>query len=176
MRWIPPRRAPWMLLSALAGGMAIGTAPVDRLAAGLGVRPGLGNLVAVNLVLPSAAVVAAFVFPRIRTAMACGGLLVVGFAIARLLRYEARIWLWDFSFLAAQLHPIVVAAGLGCAVVGGLVAAATRPFRRVGAEPHTPSCPRCGHALAARGAANPFLTCPECGATLPPHLPEAGNG
>ncbi len=174
MRWIPPQRAPWMLLAALAVGAAIGVAPVDRVAAALGVRPGFGNLVAVNLVLPSAAVAAAFAFPRVRTAMACGALLAVGFAIARLLRYEARIWRWDFSFLAAQLNPIVVAAGLGCAVIGGLGAAATRPFRRVGWEPHTPSCPRCCHALAAQGAANPFVTCPECGG----HLPrlEAGNG
>ena len=163
MHHVPPSREPAILAVSLGVGVAIGALPLDEWASRLGGHPALGTMVAVNVLLPLATATLAVAFPRLRTAAAGGVLVVAGFALARLLQFEARIWTWTPQLLASRIHPILVAAAVACAAIGAIVAGIVRTWRRVGVPSHHPSCRTCGHALSASPAAILPCACPECG-------------
>src|SRR5262249_11678658 len=156
--YVPPSREPLVLLAALAAGFIVGVAPLQQMmmpggvihdvcaSAGITItKPGIINFVIVNLALPAIAVALAIFFPRLRTATAAGALVVFGFALGRWSFIDPRPWTWQPRFLLANTHPILVAAIVGCALVGAMAALAATPVRRVGVPRHEPSCPRCGH-------------------------------
>ncbi|MFO0827349.1 MAG: hypothetical protein U0572_04295 [Phycisphaerales bacterium] len=166
MRYVEPSRQAWVLAAAFAAGMLAGFAPAQQIAGQLFGRAGIGNAVIVNLVLPVVALAVGVWFPRLGVALVCGAFVAIGFVIARLLLVDVRVWTWGPQFLRTHLSPIAVGATVGCAIVAGLGAVAGGRFRRVGAPPHVPGCPRCGHALAAERQVPLSNRCPECGAPI----------
>lgn len=163
MRLVPPSREPVALAAALGAGVLVGFAPIPELAGRVLGKPGLGIAFTINVLLPLVTVIIAVAFPRMRTAVIAGVLVVLGFVLARLLIGEMRPWRWNGAFLRQHTHPIEVAAMVGCAVIGAVAAAVAMSFRRVGSTPHEPSCRHCGHALAASLDAERPASCPECG-------------
>jgi hypothetical protein len=114
----------------------------------------------VNLVLPAAMVALAAWYPRFWTALAGAVLAMAGFALAHMLQREWHFWLWTWSSLGLSTLPIMIAATVGYALIGSVVAALTRTVRRVGLEDPGPRCAACGYSLVGLGGA----VCPECGA------------
>ncbi len=157
-----------MLLATAATGAIIGFAPLQQIAASMVGRAGIGNLVAVNLLLPLASIAGAVVFPRYRTAIGGGLLVVVGFTVARLLLAQPRFWSWSVPFVAAQVSPILVAAAFGCMVFGAVAAALTQTVRRAGSPPPLyATCVHCGYELLGpHGQQQASARCPECGEIL----------
>ncbi|MFO0874510.1 MAG: hypothetical protein U0575_11145 [Phycisphaerales bacterium] len=166
MRYVSPAHEPVALASFLGAGLLVGLAPLQEIAARVAGRAGLGNFVAVNALLPLATAFIGVVFPRTRTAIVGGVLVVAGFLLARLVRHDARPWNWNLALLANVASPVLLGAAAGCAFIGALSALATRPFRVVGTAPHDPSCAGCGHALAESPRAATPDRCPECGADV----------
>ncbi|MCE9619532.1 MAG: hypothetical protein K8R92_06455 [Planctomycetes bacterium] len=141
-------------------------APLQQFAIQLFGKPGIGNAIAVNLMLPAAAVVMAACFPKLRTAAASGILVVLGFTLARMMHFDLRPWAWNMEFVKSHTSPILVGAAIGCSVLAVIAALIAGNFRRVGAPPHSPSCAACRHALAAHAEAPVPSHCPECGIRL----------
>jgi hypothetical protein len=63
-------------------------------------------------------------------------LLAIGFFLGGMLRAEQRIWLWTGSLALKVGHPILIAAAIGCGIVGSLGVVLGRALRpRVAEEP-----------------------------------------
>lgn len=107
-------------LAYLAIGFAVGVVPLQQVAAGAGLRPGIGTAVGVNLLLPLSALALAIWRPRHGTAWAGGFLLAVGFFLGAMVRVEPRVWQWTGHLAMKVSHPILIAAAVGCGVVGSV--------------------------------------------------------
>jgi len=102
----------------LACGFATGVVPLQQVAAGAGLRPGVGTAVGVNILLPLFALGVAIWRPRHATAWAGGFLLALGFFVGAMVRVEPRAWAWTPNLALHVGHPILIAAAIGCGVVG----------------------------------------------------------
>src|ERR1043165_2285095 len=158
MRYAPPQRWPVVLGLYLAAGAAMGVPWTEALTDRWLHKGGLGTFAAINLALPLVAAAIAGWYPRVRTAMAGAALLMAGFVLVRMLIEQPRFWMWTPSLLAYTTSPIQVAATVGYAIIGTLVALAVSPWRRVGLPDAHLRC-ECGYLLAGLESA----TCPECG-------------
>lgn len=127
-------------------------------------RPGLANFLLINIVLPGCTAVLAALHRRPPSAALGGALMVIAFTLGRLMARDWQVWNWTFSSIKAGTHPIELAAAIGCAIVGGVAAMASRAAFPIGQAPVGTPCPKCGYQLAGLGAA----ACPECGAAKPP--------
>jgi hypothetical protein len=116
-----PSQTLGVLGAYLAGGFAVGLVPMQQVAAGAGLRPGVGTAVGVNVALPLFALGLAVWRPRFTSVWAGGPLLALGFFLGAMVRAEPRFWLWTGNLALNVGHPILIGAAIGCGVVGSVV-------------------------------------------------------
>lgn len=162
MHEVPRERWKTALAAYAAGGAFFGMAWLEGAAGWLGLRPGMGTMVAINLVLPLWTALVALWYPSRRLAAAGGLVVAAGWAIARLLVHNVHFWRWDLPLLGRVAQPILVAAALGYALIGASVATLVRPRRQVRRPPHAERCRACGYEITALEGGR----CPECGRAL----------
>jgi hypothetical protein len=124
-----------ILSGYLAAGIVVGVAPIQHAAALAGVRPGIGTAIGVNIGLPLLALGMAAWKPYYWTAWIGGFLLAFGFFLGAMFRAEPKFWMWTSGLALQMSHPILVAAAVGCGVVGTigvLVARSLRELTRAG--------------------------------------------
>ncbi len=113
-------------LAYLLGGLGVGAAPFQELAVALGVRPGVGTLVVINMILPLIAGVFGLLRPSPSSAGAGGLLLTLGYVAGAMLRRQPLPWLWSVPLLGSVTHPILIVATLGYAGIGVAAACVMR--------------------------------------------------
>lgn len=118
-----------VLAAFLAGGFAVGLVPLQQVAVGAGLRPGVGTAVGVNIALPLFALGLAIWRPRFAWAWAGGFLLALGFFLGAMVRAEPRVWLWTGNLALNVGHPILIGAAIGCGVVGSVGVVLGRALR-----------------------------------------------
>ncbi len=166
---VSPARWPFFLTLYAAGGIAtaIGPGPASWLQS-LGAhyfnKPGLGIFAAINLLMPVWAAMLAVLYPRYRTAVAGGILLMAAFVLTRLLCLSPRFWTWNPGFILNYTSPIEVVAMLGYIAIGAFFVAITKPWRRVAQPDEHLRCEQCGYLLPG----SPGPACPECNAPFDP--------
>jgi hypothetical protein len=109
---------PLVLGGYLAAGLVVGVAPLQHAAALAGLRPGIGTAIGVNIGLPLLALCIALWKPYYWTAWIGGFLLAFGFFLGALFRAEPKFWMWTSGLAVHMSHPILIAAAVGCGVVG----------------------------------------------------------
>jgi len=161
MKFVPPDRWRAILLAYCLGGLALGLCnrPLNLLALNLGIRPGLGTALDVNILMSVFAVVAAFFYPRIWTAWLGGFLGSAAFYFGMRLVQSPNVTTWSAKGSFLGVHPILVAACLGYGVLGTLTSVTVRPWRIVGLADAHLRCKSCGYLLIGLGGPK----CPECG-------------
>lgn len=107
-------------------GFTLGVLGLQQIAANWLGRAGLANFLLINIVLPGLTLILAAFHRRPLAATLGGFLIVLGFVLGRLLARDWQFWNWTFAFIKAGTHPVEVAAAIGCAVIGGGVAAVAR--------------------------------------------------
>lgn len=163
MRYASPGAWKIVLPTYGALGLLAGSGWAQHLADVAWKKPGLGTFAVINLVLPVAAAVLAMIYPR-WWAIAIGAvLLTAGDVTSTMIRaFSHRFWDWTFPMWLQVSHPIQIAATAGYAVIGLMVGAAVRPWRRVGKLPIEGIC-ICGYSLEGLNVE----PCPECGRRAP---------
>ncbi len=120
---------PHLLLAPLVyflSGLGVGAGPFQELAVALGVRPGVGTFVVINMILPVIAGLFGLLRPSPRSAGVGGLLLTLGYVAGAMLRRQPLPWLWSVPLLGAVTHPILLVAALGYAGIGVVAACVMR--------------------------------------------------
>lgn len=114
----PPKSA-WMLLNLyVLCGIGVSAGPFRTYAAQLFGRSGYGTFLIVNVMLPITAIGLGAAHRRPGVAAAGGGLLTFGVVIEAMMRLQPNAAAWTFSTLTGALHPILLVAGAGYALIG----------------------------------------------------------
>jgi hypothetical protein len=123
----------WLVLVAYpAAGLALGLADpwLGRVAQQLGTKPGVATAVSVNVLLPLAAVGLALVHAGVGRAWLGAAALTLGLLVGLAASYNAGVRDWSPVGLLRAVHPVLVAAALGYAVLGTVAALAARAWLR----------------------------------------------
>lgn len=162
-RLINPDRWPYALAAYILAGAILGALlpTLQTTAARIGLRAGLGAFACVNLFMPLVAVAVAFAYPRFWTAWLGAILMSASLILARLCVANPNPLTWTLPFLAKSIHPILVVAWLGYALVGTGTVAVASNWRKVDRPDPARHC-ECGYPLHALTRPR----CPECGTTL----------
>jgi len=161
MKFIAPDQWRLTLLLYAVAGLALGLCnrPLNLLAQHIGIRPGLGTALNVNILMTAAVACIACSYPRLWTSW-LGALVATGmFYLGMRLVQSPNVATWTAKGTLFGVHPILVAACIGYGAVGSLAALAVRPYRTVGLHDAAVRCTACGYLLV--GLSN--TTCPECG-------------
>ncbi len=112
-------------------GLALGLLDpsLGRLAELLGMRPGVGTAVSVNLLMPLAAVVLGLLHARLSLALVGAMTMTLAFAVGLAAHHAAPVRTWSPATLLASIPPVLVFATLGYAVLGSISAWAMQARR-----------------------------------------------
>jgi hypothetical protein len=130
----------WLILVAYpACGLMLGFADpiLGHLVRQLGIKPGVATAVSVNLLLSLAALALALAHNRLWAAWFGAATMTFGFLEGLAACYPARVREWSPLGILSSVPPVLVAAGLGYAILGTvavLIGRARRALTPAGAK------------------------------------------
>jgi hypothetical protein len=125
---LPPGIA---LLAYALGGLLLGfcNRPLNLIAQRYGIRPGIGTALNVNILMPLLVAALAIFHRRAGIAVLGAVIATIMFHLAFTFVQQPHLSEWSARTTIAGIHPILVAACLGYAVIGAIAAVVAASFR-----------------------------------------------